>query len=142
LVWRLAEVVCKSRNLLDIRGLRMGRQIAHLQVLDHPLSKDRHQNLHWEMKSVASRSGSMLSQSELLGNKERWFEAACDYLTQHDEKHCRRELSDYHATIGSEDRCKPQQLDAIATNLFRNAASKRRSLGPRRNELPRSGLVQ
>src|SRR5262249_55147239 len=28
------------------------------------------------------------------------------------------------------------------TNLFRNAASKRRSLGPRRNELPRSGLVQ
>jgi hypothetical protein len=47
----------------------MGRQIAHLQVLDHPLSKDRHRNLHWEMKSVASRNGSMLSQSELLGNK-------------------------------------------------------------------------
>ena len=54
----------------------------------------------------------------------------------------RRELSDYHATIGSEDRCKPRQLDAIANESLQECSKQAAVPRPRRNELPRSGLVQ
>src|SRR5260370_14624787 len=49
---RRAEIAREQRYLLEIRCLRMRRQIPHLHVLSHPLSKNSHEKLLCDTKAL------------------------------------------------------------------------------------------
>jgi hypothetical protein len=50
----LVEVACKQRDLLNVGGLRVRRQIAHLHVLGHSLPNGCHGKLLHETEFAAS----------------------------------------------------------------------------------------
>jgi hypothetical protein len=73
---RHTEVTCKQRYLLEIRCLCMRRQIPHLHVLSHPLSKNRHGKLLCDMKALQAappasrnRTSSGMQEVEMLAPK-------------------------------------------------------------------------
>src|SRR5215471_2896780 len=70
---RRAEVACEQRYLLEIRCLRMRRQIPHLHVLGHPLSKNGHVKLLCDAKALQAapprcrkRTSSGISEDQIM----------------------------------------------------------------------------
>src|SRR5215471_14617778 len=81
---RRAEVACEQRYLLEIRCLRMRRQIPHLHVLGHPLSKNGHVKRLLRYESAAS-SASTMSQTNFvrnIGRSDHGTEAATSHYRE------------------------------------------------------------